>query len=155
MINLSSYGITPSEYPEFKELCNEIYRFVANEKRVNLFKMMMKFPSDTYPRFETALEILFANSSLVNESKGFRIGSPPKFEELDAFKPMEESEKQIDEKHLRRIEYVKEVDSRALKLLSDETFYDPIRIVEKTIESMSKGTPRTILDLFFIKDVDR
>ncbi|MDC7951271.1 hypothetical protein PAA26_04275 [Methanomassiliicoccaceae archaeon COG_1] len=154
MINLSSYGITPSEYPEFKELCNEIYRFVANEKHVNLFKMMMKFPSDTYPRFETALEILFANSSLVNGSKGFRIGSPPKFEELDAFKPMEESEKQIDEKHLRRIEYVKEIDSRALKLLSDETFYDPIRIVEKTIESMSKGTPRTILDLFFIKDVD-
>ena len=35
MIDLSAYGIPVSEYSKFKELCVNIYSFVANEEYAN------------------------------------------------------------------------------------------------------------------------
>lgn len=154
MIDLSSLGLPSSEYEEFKELCNEIYRFVANEEYANLFRMMQEFPSDMYPRFETALNILLSNSCIVNGSKGFRIGNPPEFEEPGDFETDSDSSSPEDSKYLERMEYIKEVDSRSYRLLSDESFYSPLNVVEKTIDAMNKGTPKTILDSFFIKETD-
>ena len=81
MIDLAQTDIPPSEYSEFKELCNNLYRFVANEEHANLFRLMGEFPEKTYPRFNNALNILLNNSCLVNGSKGFRIGNPPDFKE--------------------------------------------------------------------------
>lgn len=151
MIDLAQTDIPPSEYSEFKELCNNLYRFVANEEHANLFRLMGEFPEKTYPRFNNALNILLNNSCLVNGSKGFRIGNPPEFKEEEN----EDSEERMaDDKHLMRMEYVREVDERTYSLLSNQPFYTPACVVENAIDAMGKGTSKTILDAFFIKDVD-
>lgn len=149
MIDFSSYDIPYSEYSEFRKLCNEIYRFVADEEYANLFELTKKFPEIDYPRVNSALKALLNDSCIVNGSKGFRTSAPPEFLEED-----DANEVLLNDEHLLRIENIHEIDDRVYSLLSDESFYNPACVVENAIESMRKGTQKTILNAFFIKDID-
>ena len=168
MIDPSKLGIPSEEQSDFKELCNDIYRFISSEEHSNLFNIMNAFPLDLYPRFEIAFNALQSDSSIVNGSKGFLIGRPPEFVEQEEF---DQSDDEIypyddtgissndasslpDSGHLERIDRIKEIDSRAFKLLSDDNYYIPSRIVEESIESMKKGTQKAILHSFFIEEDD-
>lgn len=164
MIDLSIMGLEQFEYSDFKELCNEIYRFVAKEEHANLFRIKNEFPSNEYPHIQVALDALIDNASLRNGSFGYIIGAPPEFKESSTEsiegpvkEPSPEDGNYVvieDDRPLKRIDYVRKVDSNVSRLLTDPAFYNPACVVEKAIESMNKGTTKTILDLFFVKDED-
>lgn len=179
MIDLSSIGLQPSEYLEFRKLCDSIYCYVLDRGDVNLFRLHEAFPLQRYPWFELALSALLKNSSLLNGSKGYVAGSPPKFTEVnpddnipeitkDSTFPqcgLQQSDNDIseitenhtpaaDRKYFERVEYIKNIDYRVYKILSDESVYSPAHAVETSIEKMDKGTTKTILEEFFIEDTD-
>lgn len=170
MIDLASLELDPSEYPEFKELCEGIYRFVANEERANLFKLRMEFPRDTYPKFDIALDAMLSNSCLTNGSKGFLIGNAPEFrggdgdtdvvgkDSIEGDKndvvPLSKLEINRAKEVSERIEIIKESDTRSHLILSSESMYCPANVVELAIDSMGKGTTKTLLDDYFVKGVE-
>lgn len=52
MIDLNESNLESDYYPEFKELCNEIYRFVASNTDVTYFDLSMEYPLAEYPLFD-------------------------------------------------------------------------------------------------------
>ena len=154
MIDLSRYSIENYTHSEIKKLCKEMYAFVASEENVNLFKLNRQFYLNDTNEFRIALDILLSNHCLLNGSRGYRLGTQPEFFDDVRRIKSEEIGIQSEEKEQERMKYIREVDSNAFNILSDESFYNPLCIVERKIETMSKGTPKTILEAFFIKKVD-
>ena len=170
MIDLALLELKPSEYSEFKELCERIYRFVANEERANLFKLRMEFPQDAYPKFDTALKAMLSDSCLTNGSKGFLIGRAPEFKESegdaevavrdiikgnkDDTAPLSKLEINRANEISERMEIIKESGSRSHAILSSDSLYHPANVVESAINSMGKGTTKTLLDEYFIKGIE-
>ena len=164
MIDLSSVEIQPSDHEEFKELCYNICRFIIDEECVNRFKLTNAFPTDTYPDFEYALGILLEDGVLLNGSKGYIIGRPLEFMESEQeddscrFEDVTENLSEVPiiegRRQLERIEFIREMDSRASVLLSEKIGYSPANVVEKKIEAMNRSTKKTILEKYFINYVD-
>ncbi|MBR6214416.1 MAG: hypothetical protein IKQ67_07245 [Candidatus Methanomethylophilaceae archaeon] len=164
MIKLEKIDIDPSDYPDFKELCNAVYRFVASNADVTYFDLSMEFPLRTYPLFDEALLALLTNYSLINGSKGYLIGIPPEFKEPKVKSGVQSNDSSISNQSsldsnvsdswTSRISHIRSVDYNVHNALNECSFYYPDSIVDDDIRKMRKSTTRTILEEFFIKNID-
>ncbi len=164
MIDLNESNLESDYYPEFKELCNEIYRFVASNTDVTYFDLSMEYPLAEYPLFDQALLALIRNNSLSNGSKGYIIGFPPEFKESDDdFKDEStagSNEESVDDSNNSyhscesRISRIKSIDCDVQDALNRCDFYRPDCIIEDDIQKKRKSTSKTILEEFFVNNTD-
>ncbi len=161
MINLPSQPIKSSEYDDFKDLCRDMHDFVLRNAPVTMFNLRAEFSYVPFSFFSAAIDALVDDKCLLNDSKGFTAATKPQFsngmaessfESKDTFPPV--SETPPSDRHLDRIDYIRDLDRRVLKVLSNGHYYSPACVVENAIASMNKGTTKTILDAFFIQQVD-
>ena len=144
MIDLRNLDVEPSDYSDFKELCNAVYRFVASNTDVTYFDLSMEFSPRVYPLFDEVLLALLHNDSLANGSKGYLIGIPPNFEESDSISPQKSKDSRLDNQTdidniisdsslVSRINHIKSIDYNVHNALTECDFYYPENIVADDI----------------------
>lgn len=163
-INLSSLDIDESEYASFKELCNDIFRYIANSDTPSLYFVSNEFPEEQYSHFELALNVLLTEGSIKNGSHGFEIQFNPEFKEdirqEISYEPinsqMSELVSEEKERFVDRIQRVKQIEGDMVAVIHDSGLYRPKDDIVNIIEKMGKSTSRTILKECFIelKDIE-
>lgn len=131
----------PGSRQGFVDVCLDVYDIVRSRGVISLHDIYCSFPEDMADRLDLVLKALRDDGCVSNASKGYVPEHPPSFLAITNLNDSSDPRRKCE----TRIEAIRALETRLLRILRDGGDYSPSDSVECAIDSMPPGTAKKIL----------